>query len=94
MNGQRKGKPPEPVVGVHNRAHRVRIVRLDNGYMVESDFVGAECRGHYCSNLKGVTAELYSVFEGKSKLRKDQVEFIRGTAEAKKDTDKEEKSDA
>ena len=77
-----------------SRAYGVRIVRLDNGYMVEADFVRGERRGHYCSNLKGVTAELYRVLEGKSKLRKDQVEFLRTSVGEDKSKDKEEKSDA
>ncbi len=78
-----------------SRVYIVTIKRLDNGYMVESEIVDRGSQsivGHYCSNLKGVTAELYKQFESKSKMRKDQVEFLREAAG--KGQKKEEKSDA
>ena len=59
------------------KIERVVIYRLDNGYMVQGDTTRAGKLSHYCSNLKGVTKTLWAWFEGKEKLRKDQVQGVK-----------------
>jgi hypothetical protein len=56
----------------------VQIVRLDNGFALFSDTNRATKSSHYCSNLKGVVAELHRVFEGSEKLTKDQLDYLKG----------------
>lgn len=56
----------------------VTITRLDNGYYVHSETIREGVQAHYCSNLRGVTKQLYRLLEGKERLSKDQVEGVKG----------------
>lgn len=62
---------------IPTKVERIVISRLDNGYAVQGDTNLAGKVGHYCSNLKGVTKTLWAWFEGKEKLRKDQVQGVK-----------------
>jgi len=80
-----------------HKIDKIEIVKLDNGYFVKSDTIrGNGTNAHYCSNLRGVTKELYRLFEGKSRLRKDQVEGVKGVLAVAKEKleQKEESNDA
>ena len=82
------------------KVQQILVKKLDNGYCVEADTVFSGKVAHYCSNLKGVTKSLWLMFEGKSKLSKDQVsgvkkvlENVKENLERQKD-ETEEKKDA
>ena len=68
----------------------VNITKLNNGYYVYSKTVRAGVEGHYCSNLRGVTKQLYRLLEGKERLSKDQVEGVARAFTQVKDTLKQE----
>lgn len=55
----------------------VTVTKLNNGYYVYSKTVRVGVEGQYCSNLRGVTKQLYRLLEGKERLSKDQVEGVK-----------------
>ncbi len=63
----------------------VTITKLDNGYYVHSKTIRGSA-AHYCSNLRGVTKQLYWLLEEKKRLSKDQVEGVRGAFKQVKET--------
>ncbi len=69
----------------------VSITKLDNGYYVYSETVRGGVEAHYCSNLRGVTKQLYRLFEGKERLSKDQVEGVKEAFTRVKETLEQEK---
>lgn len=69
----------------------VTITKLDNGYYVYSKTMEAGVKTHYCSNLRGVTKQLYWLLEGKKRLTKDQVEGVKGAFTKVKENLEQEK---
>ena len=54
---------------------RVTVTKADTGYIVESATT-RDVRVKVFPSLKGVTAEMYRMFEGKEKLNKDQLSLL------------------
>ncbi|KKL81570.1 hypothetical protein LCGC14_1993450 [marine sediment metagenome] len=71
----------------------VTITRLDNGYYVYSDTIRTGVEAHYCSNLRGVTKQLYRLLEGKERLSKDQIAGVKGAFTKVKETLEQEQTE-
>jgi len=76
-------------------ADQLTIKRLSNGYVVEGHTLKSGIIRIYCSNLKGVIAQLYKAFEGSYRLSKEQTKAALETLArlgSKKESSKSDKS--